>query len=122
MKRRRKQATWRHVDQVGKRQGWRGWLARLGEALGGSNNNGRNPRGGRPANSVSQPRSQQRHVAGDEPSKWRPLSAAEVLIWLAVALVAGAFLMLLGRQAWAAAAVALVVIVAFAWRELRHRG
>lgn len=63
-----------------------------------------------------------KYVAGEEPSKWRPLSALEVLIWLVVASVAGAFLMLLSQQAWAAAAVATIVIIAFAWRELRRRG
>lgn len=122
MKRRRKQPTWQHEDRIGKPRGLRSWVTRLLATLRGSDATSRNSGGGRrPTNTPQRGKGGQRHIAGEELSGWRPLSASEVLIWLAVALVAGAFLLLLGRQAWAPAAMALVAILGFAWRELRRR-
>ena len=47
------------------------------------------------------------------------LSVRDVLIWTAVAVVAGAFLGLLARQTWVLALATAILIGAYVWRMLR---
>ncbi len=49
---------------------------------------------------------------------WRRISFGEAMIWIAVAIVAGALLLLLAKQTWLLAMLIFLSLLGFAWREL----
>ncbi len=51
----------------------------------------------------------------------RSLGSREILIWVTVAVVAGAFLLLLAQQALWLAVLAGLFVLGFSWRELTRR-